>query len=621
VSFTTRSTRNALVAYLLLAGLILGGVTWGTISTLELERARSHSTATAAFRDTIDRGLSLVDSILWPVVLEESKRQYWEYTPRSERIVHTAKTPDGTELPAVVVPRYSPILEANLQPWIQLHFQVSPTNEWQSPQAPAEPLRDWSGSDPPFVEEFRAKRYETLSALQNTCISYDLLGDRIAAAQKLADEFQRWAFGGDLQFGPERIQVAQPTQRSREYARHHESRASTWHRSQQLPPEACDTLAATMKNLGNRAIDPDDEFYIPVSTSSMTAIWLDCHTHTQHELAFVRSLNVGGTIYYQGFLVDWNMLKSVLLEALHPLLPGADLQPVTEPSVGDWLMRTMPVKIVAEPPPIAATAWTSTHFMLIVAWAAAITILAAVGVGIHTLLSLAERRTQFAYAVTHELRTPLTTLRLYTDMLAAGLVKKDQHDRYFQTLNTEAERLSGLVNDVLEYARVENRSVKLDLKEITVAQLLESVREHCADRCDGAGKKLVVEANGLATKAIRTDANLVRQVLANLIENACRYSRDATDPTILIRAAAQHGDRISIDIQDRGPGINPADRQTIFKPFRRGTDGAEKKPGGIGLGLALARSWAHLLGGRLELITDQTDPGTCFRLTIPATHP
>src|SRR5262249_241795 len=159
------------------------------------------------------------------------------------------------------------------------------------------------------------------------------------------------------------------------------------------------------------------------------------------------------------------------------------------------------------------------------------------GLGGWSLLDLSERRIQFVSAVTHELRTPLTTLRLYLDMLTAGLVREEkQREEYLQTLHAESERLSRLVGNVLDFSRLENQQPRLIKGHGAVDGLLEQLRATWQGRCHDAGKELVVE-NGLGADAeLHTDVELVQQVLGNLIDNACKYSRGAADGHIWVRA-------------------------------------------------------------------------------------
>ncbi len=108
-------------------------------------------------------------------------------------------------------------------------------------------------------------------------------------------------------------------------------------------------------------------------------------------------------------------------------------------------------------------------------------------------------------------------------------------------------------------------------------------------------------------------------MLGNLIDNACKYSRDAADRRIRLRARCEGG-LVVFDVEDRGPGVPPGERRAIFRSFRRGRT-ADVTAGGVGLGLALARRWAKLLGGNLTLMPAPAEGGACFRLTLPYRTP
>jgi len=226
---------------------------------------------------------------------------------------------------------------------------------------------------------------------------------------------------------------------------------------------------------------------------------------------------------------------------------------------------------------------------------------------------------RFAYAVTHELRTPLTTFRLYTDMLSAGLVPDTSKQEYLDTLNQESQRLSNLVEDVLEYARLENHKVQLRPVQTDGGALLRSIIETHEKRFSSCGLQAQSE-NALADgQTLCTDVDVVSRIASVLINNACRHAANAGEGALLLRLGAENG-HAHLDVIDSGPGIDRTDAHRIFKPFRRGHGVDKAAHGGIGLGLALARSWARMLGGRLDLVARHHAQlgGAHFRLTFPA---
>jgi signal transduction histidine kinase len=315
------------------------------------------------------------------------------------------------------------------------------------------------------------------------------------------------------------------------------------------------------------------------------------------------------------------MLRGSLLSEIQDAFPKADLVPVSDVDApAEDRMATLPVRLVPGEFPVvpAAAVWEKVRFTLVTSWMAAIGVLAAAGIGFRNLVALTERRLQFAYAVTHELRTPLTTFQLYSDMLAAGLVPEESRQEYFETLNKESKRLSDLVEGVLEYARLENQKVTLHPALTTAPGLMQIISDQIAERCKRHGVTLKTEntvENGLL---IRTDVDLIKQITGVLVNNACRHAGDSSDPTVIVRVEAED-DRLHLDVIDTGPGIERADARLVFRPFRRGRHAEKKAQSGIGLGLALARGWATLLGGRLELAARRHPQhgGAHFRLSIP----
>ncbi|MBI1913548.1 MAG: HAMP domain-containing histidine kinase [Planctomycetes bacterium] len=324
----------------------------------------------------------------------------------------------------------------------------------------------------------------------------------------------------------------------------------------------------------------------------------------------------------QGIVLDLERLRGMLAAEVADLFPQATFQPVREGSDldPDRTMATLPFQL--EPgatavPPVAG--WTPLRIGLALAWTAALIALGAVGLGGWFLLDLSERRFRFVSAVTHELRSPLTSLRLYLDLLLHGMVRDEEtKTEYIRTLHGEADRLSRLVTNVLDFSRLERQRPRLVQSRILLSELLARVRDTWQGRCHDAGKELVLTCDVSEETVLETDAELLQQVLGNLIDNACKYSREAEDPRIWLRGG-KAGTGVFFEVEDGGPGVPPRERRTIFRPFRRGRR-ADTTGGGVGLGLALARRWARLLGGTLDLrprVTRESGScGACFRLEL-----
>jgi signal transduction histidine kinase len=370
---------------------------------------------------------------------------------------------------------------------------------------------------------------------------------------------------------------------------------------------------------GYRDVPARGERPVPVSLGALSPLWLP--GAGENRLVVTRLVQIGDKAACQVTLLDWPRLQGLLAEEVADLVPGAKFQPFREEDAAapERAMTALPVEL--EPGPVETPepplAWSPLRIGLATAWAAALVALGAVGLGGWSLLELSERRIRFVSAVTHELRTPLTTLRLYLDMLAGGLVPEEQRRaEYLHTLNVEADRLNRLVGNVLDFSRLENQRPRLEMNRVAVADVVEQLRSTWQARCQDAGKDLVVESTVAPDLTLETDVKLVQQIVGNLVDNACKYSRGAADPHLWLRVRTEPAQRLLFEVEDRGPGVPPGERRTIFRPFRRGRD-ADVTAGGVGLGLALAQRWAHLLGGRLTLHSGPANRGACFRLELP----
>lgn len=227
--------------------------------------------------------------------------------------------------------------------------------------------------------------------------------------------------------------------------------------------------------------------------------------------------------------------------------------------------------------------------------------------------SLAKQRTRFAAAAAHELKTPLATLQLYSEMLAEGLGDEGRRQTYARRLVAETSRLGRVVMNILDLSRLERGGLLVEV----AAGDLGSVVEQCIE-----GLRPNLEHNGLQVRWDRGDGlpealfdpDAVRQIVANVLDNAERYTRDSVDRAvdISLRGCAEW---VVLQAADNGPGVGEGVRQRMFKPFARGID--RGGPAGLGLGLALARSLARAQGGDLVLATSSAHEGAVFELRLP----
>ncbi|MCP4249856.1 MAG: HAMP domain-containing histidine kinase [bacterium] len=620
MTWSKRNTRLGLIGYVLVALLVFGGLTWTSVVSLRLERTDLTQRRWEDYHSRLHLALSGLDRHVQGTLERESNRPTTDYAPwfNPSRVWDA----DGMVLDRREVIVVSPIVEDELEPWLLLHFQVSPSQGWTSPEASYEELDRLEGFHPPAQQSSQATT-EMLTALRRA-LTPDDLGEMLAAA-RARDQATNPLSSPEPAQDAVAAQGESPDSRTAaEYARRRRITDLALETSQ--AGEECDPVDLAVLHLlrqphvsGLPGTLNEGPERVALTPSPMTGIWLPLGERGVRFLAFVRTVPFRGEDIYQGFLLDWASLQAQLAAEIRELLPEAELIPVESAPQDrvETLMTTLPVRLAPKPPAGSVdTGWTATHSGLTLAWLAAITVLAAIGLGVHSLLAMAERRSQFAYAVSHELRTPLTTFRLYTDMLASGMAPPESRDEYLATLNRESERLSQLVAGVLEYSRLEHHAVQLAVSETTVGQLLESARERFESHCAPTDRRLVLDAHGIADHTWRTDPDLTLQVIGTLIDNACKYAAGAEDPRIILSARLDGAKQLVLTVRDFGPGISGPERRRIFQPFQRGREWSTTSAG-IGLGLALAQRWAQLLGGKLELRTDRDEsPGACFCLTI-----
>jgi signal transduction histidine kinase len=233
-------------------------------------------------------------------------------------------------------------------------------------------------------------------------------------------------------------------------------------------------------------------------------------------------------------------------------------------------------------------------------------------------VSLSERRGAFVSAVTHELRTPLTTFKMYSEMLADGMVTdEEKRQQYLGTLCSEANRLSHLVENVLAYARLERGSARRRVERVSLGTLIERILPRLQERADRSEMKLVVDADAKALGTIvHVDAAAVEQILFNLVDNACKYAApNATEKQIHLEALPD-GKFAMLRVRDHGQGIGPEAARRLFKPFSKSAQEAAHSAPGIGLGLALCRRLSRSIGGDLKFVAQATR-GACFELRLP----
>jgi two-component system phosphate regulon sensor histidine kinase PhoR len=251
-----------------------------------------------------------------------------------------------------------------------------------------------------------------------------------------------------------------------------------------------------------------------------------------------------------------------------------------------------------------------------------------VGLVLVWLAILTERRasrmkSDFIANVSHELKTPLSLIRMFGEMVATGRHKGEEAAReYGGIITRESDRLSHLIDNVLDFSRIERGKSSYHFAEGNLAEVVERALDVCRHRLDREKMKLEVEIEP-DLPLVRMDENEMTLVVLNLVDNAIKHAADGGK--VLVRVARAPG-FLTLAVRDFGPGIALAEQARIFERFYRAQSTREKSVRGSGIGLALVKHIAEAHGGRVTLkspVPDSPDnaQGALFTVFVPAPVP
>lgn len=251
--------------------------------------------------------------------------------------------------------------------------------------------------------------------------------------------------------------------------------------------------------------------------------------------------------------------------------------------------------------------------------------------GVLTILYAAETerrasalKSEFVANVSHELKTPLALVRMFAEMLQSGRVaSEEKRAEYLDIIVRESERLSGLIENVLDFARVERGRASYDFAEGDVNEIVKRAVNVYRYRAEREG--VDVRFDGDETlPLVELDARAIELVVINLLDNALKYGHDGKAIHVdVASSSAGSVPGIVVSVRDEGPGISEAEKTRIFERFVRGSSARAKDKipvRGSGIGLSLVRHIVGAHGGR-AWVESQLGQGATFRFTLPATNP
>ena len=235
-------------------------------------------------------------------------------------------------------------------------------------------------------------------------------------------------------------------------------------------------------------------------------------------------------------------------------------------------------------------------------------------------------KSDFLATMSHEIRTPINAVIGYTDLLEMGLggPLSEEHIKHLARIRSSAEHLSAIVNDFLDWAKLEAGALNVASDAIEPAPVVASTVDVIRGAAMARDQRLVVVEGPPVT--YRGDAQRVRQILLNLLSNAVKFTprhgeitltwRDDLQPPPHSQSRVLHGSWIAFVVSDTGPGVPPDKREEVFEPFRQASTGYSRQQSGTGLGLTISRRLARMMHGDVTL-QPAAGGGAEFTLWLP----
>ncbi|MFO1327381.1 MAG: sensor histidine kinase [Rubrivivax sp.] len=232
------------------------------------------------------------------------------------------------------------------------------------------------------------------------------------------------------------------------------------------------------------------------------------------------------------------------------------------------------------------------------------------------LKSLDKLKDDFMSSVTHELRTPLTSIRALAELMQDDpAMDVEQRQQFLGIIVAEGERLSRLVNQVLDMAKIESGHAEWHSADVDLRQLVQHALQTTAELFRERGAEVALQLPD-TLRTLRADPDRLLQVLINLLSNAAKFVPAEGGRVEVRLSSSDAGARV--EVQDNGPGVPAAQQQLVFEKFRQGGE-ADNRPQGTGLGLPISRQIVEHFGGRLWL-RSEPGQGACFGFDLPWHH-
>jgi DNA-binding response OmpR family regulator/nitrogen-specific signal transduction histidine kinase len=241
---------------------------------------------------------------------------------------------------------------------------------------------------------------------------------------------------------------------------------------------------------------------------------------------------------------------------------------------------------------------------------------------LHKAIWVSEQATRaksdFVASMSHELRTPLNAIIGYSEILFedAESARRESEMADLRKIQDAGKHLLGLIDNILDLSKIEAGKMTLYLETFELRPMIDSVAATVTTLARKTGNALVVNcADGVGT--IHSDLTKVRQILFNLLSNACKFTRNGTITLAALRDTNETVDWIEFQVRDTGIGMTPDQQAKVFEAFTQADSSTTRTYGGTGLGLAITKSFCLLMGGDVTL-TSEAGKGTTFTVRLPA---
>jgi len=232
-------------------------------------------------------------------------------------------------------------------------------------------------------------------------------------------------------------------------------------------------------------------------------------------------------------------------------------------------------------------------------------------------IALAKLKSDFVSNVSHELRTPLALIRLYAETLELGRITTvDKRQQYYRIIRKESERLTALINNILDFSRIEAGRKEYEFRKTDIAELVRNTLDSYRYQIEQQGFALE-ESIGTNLPALELDREAIARALVNLINNALKYSDN--EKFLGVKLFRENG-VVKLEVEDHGIGIGRNDQSKIFEKFYRAGDPLVHNTKGSGLGLSLVQHITQAHGGDIA-VESTPGKGSKFILSLPVTLP